>query len=100
MREVTVESALVDEAERAGGRAYKWASPGNAGIPDRIVVVPTQQCPCCGRRASVGAVELKRPGEVLRPLQQRQLETLQGLGMPAGWADTPAKARAFVRSLQ
>lgn len=34
MRERDIERILVDEVRRLGGRAYKWTSPGNAGVPD------------------------------------------------------------------
>ena len=40
MRERDVEKVLVDEVRRLGGRAYKWTSPGNAGVPDRMVIMP------------------------------------------------------------
>lgn len=31
---------LVDGIRKLGGRAFKWVSPGNDGVPDRIVVLP------------------------------------------------------------
>lgn len=99
MREVTVEQALNREAELLGGRALKWVSPGNAGIPDRIVVLPMERCPCCGTQARIGAIELKAPGKAPRKLQERQAEGLRALGMPVGWTDLPAGARTWVQGL-
>ena len=64
MREKDVEKILVDEVRRLGGRAYKWTSPGNAGVPDRIVIMP-------GRQPIF--VELKADGGVLSALQQVQI---------------------------
>jgi hypothetical protein len=40
MRERDVEQYLREQVKNAGGRAYKWVSPGNAGVPDRIVLFP------------------------------------------------------------
>lgn len=99
MREVTVEQALNGEAARRNGWALKWVSPGEAGIPDRIVILPMDRCPCCGTTARVGAVELKAPGKAPRRLQERQAERLRAVGLPVGWADTPGGARAWVQRL-
>ena len=33
MRERDIEKILTEEVKREGGRAYKWTSPGNAGVP-------------------------------------------------------------------
>lgn len=99
MREVTVEQALNGEAQRLGGKALKWVSPGAAGIPDRIVLLPMERCPCCGTQARIGAIELKAPGKEPRRLQERQAEDLRSIGMPVGWTDQPAGARAWVQGL-
>ena len=40
MLEKDIEKVLVAEVRKLGGRAYKWVSPGNGGVPDRIVVLP------------------------------------------------------------
>ena len=40
MREKDIERILVTEVKKLGGRAYKWTSPGNDGVPDRIVIFP------------------------------------------------------------
>lgn len=34
MREKDIEKILVAEVRKLGGRAYKWVSPGNDGVPD------------------------------------------------------------------
>ena len=39
MRESSIESKLRDEVKEVGGTAYKFVSPGNAGVPDRVVVL-------------------------------------------------------------
>ena len=71
MRERDIEKVLVDEVKRLGGRAYKWVSPGNAGMPDRIVIFP-------GRPPVF--VELKAWGGTLTALQEVQITRLEALG--------------------
>lgn len=71
MRERSVETYLREQVRRAGGIAYKWVSPGNNGVPDRIVIMP-------GGR--VVFVELKATGRKPTQLQQYQHERLRALG--------------------
>ena len=71
MREKDIEILLRDEMKKLGGRAYKWISPGNAGVPDRIVVFPD--------RPPV-FVELKSETGNLTALQEAQLALLAKLG--------------------
>ena len=61
MLEKDIERHLVAEVRKRGGEAYKFVSPAQRGVADRIVVMP-------GR---VWFVELKRPGGKLTPLQER-----------------------------
>lgn len=44
-KESEIEKVLVDEVRKAGGRAPKWISPGNVGVPDRIVFLPGRTLP-------------------------------------------------------
>lgn len=71
MRESAIESRLVREVERIGGMAPKWVSPGNRGVPDRLVILP-------GGRTIY--VELKAPGKPMRPMQKRWRRKLEELG--------------------
>ena len=63
MREKEIEKILRDEVRKLGGRAYKWVSPGNDGVPDRIVIV-----------------ELKTDRGRMTALQRLQGHRLQELG--------------------
>ena len=40
MLEKDIERKLVAGVKRSGGKAYKFVSPGNVGVPDRIVIWP------------------------------------------------------------
>lgn len=91
MKENLIERYLVAEARARGGLALKWTSPGSAGVPDRLVLLP-------GGR--LGALELKAPGQRLRPLQEVWQERLQALGLPVGWADGTEGVDAFLARLE
>lgn len=71
MKEKDLEKILVKEVRKLGGRAYKWVSPGNDGVPDRIVVFPNRW-PIF--------VELKADKGKLSALQAVQIKRLQELG--------------------
>lgn len=71
MRESTLERRLVREIKKIGGEAPKWVSPGNRGVPDRIILLPNGQ---------TVYVEMKAPGEALSPLQERWKRKLQNMG--------------------
>lgn len=71
MRERDIEKVLVDEVRKAGGRAYKFTSPGNDGVPDRIVLLPS---------GLVIFVELKTEVGRLTRLQRIQCERIKSLG--------------------
>lgn len=72
MLEKELEKKLVEKVKKLGGRAYKFVSPANAGVPDRLIVLPG---------GKVGFAEIKRPkiGKT-RTLQERQILFLMKLG--------------------
>lgn len=71
MLEREIEKKLVDGVRKLGGRAYKFVSPGNDGVPDRIVVLPG---------ISLVFVELKTETGRLSSLQNVQIKKLKDLG--------------------
>ena len=71
MRESVIEGKLRRLVTEKGGRFYKWTSPGNDGVPDRIAVFP-------GGR--VWFVELKTDKGRLADVQKYQQEVLRKLG--------------------
>lgn len=99
MRESDVEAMLVKAAARAGGLAAKHVSPGRAGDPDRLVVIPRPECPQCGSKAVVALVEVKRPGERPRPLQTRRMEEWASKGLRVAWVSTPDEVQEMVRGM-
>ena len=79
MMEKKLERKLVKAVEDCGAAAWKLSSPGRAGVPDRIVLLP-------GGR--VLFIELKRPGETQRPLQVYVAQQLRILGFPVEVVDS------------
>ena len=71
MLEKRIEQRLRDEVKKRGGLALKFVSPGFAGVPDRLVLMPD---------GNVGFVEIKAPGEVPRPIQLSRHKLLRQLG--------------------
>ncbi len=68
MKESTIEAQLVRMVHDRGGLCLKWVSPGNNGVPDRIVITST------GR---VIFVELKTEVGRLSPVQVMQIARLR-----------------------
>lgn len=66
-----IERKLVDGVRKNGGRAFKWVSPGNAGVPDRIIILP-------GGR--IIFIELKTETGAVRPVQKVMIGILRNLG--------------------
>lgn len=81
--EKTTEKYLRDEVRKIAGRAYKFVSPGNTGVPDRLVCLP-------GGKAVF--VELKSEGKHSTVIQKRQQGVLELLGF-AVYADVDTKAK-------
>ena len=71
MREKTIEQKLVKATKAVGGIAPKLTCPGWGGVPDRLILLP-------GKRLAF--VEVKGPGEQMRPLQVKRKRQLEALG--------------------
>ena len=71
MLEKDIEKYLTAKVKALKGKAYKWVSPGNAGVPDRIVFLP---------KGRIIFVELKAPGQKPTALQNRVHRMLADLG--------------------
>ena len=58
----------------------KFVSPGTSGVPDRLILLP-------GKRLAF--VEVKAPGETMRPLQVKRKRQLEALGFSVYCIDHP-----------
>ena len=90
MKEKEIETYLRMRISSFGGRAYKFVSPGNDGVPDRLVCLPG---------GKVIFVELKTAGGKLRPLQTAQIRRLQALGFPVLVINSKNQVDELIESL-
>jgi len=90
VRERDIEAYLRDEIRKAGGRAYKFVSPGNNGVPDRIVILPGGE---------VIFVELKAPGKKPTAIQSAQIAKIKALGCKVYVIDSKAGVDVFLREV-
>lgn len=68
MLEKKIEKIVCDYAKMKGLLCYKFVSPGNAGVPDRLFILPN------GR---VFFIEFKQSGKKPTPLQSRVIAQLE-----------------------
>lgn len=88
MREKEVEQYLRERVKMFGGKAYKFISPGNTGVPDRLVLFPA------GR---VAFIELKAPGKKPSPLQLMQQRKIRDLGFEVLVIDNKTDVDKFIQ---
>lgn len=67
MRESLIERKSCQFAKANGWLVYKFVSPSQSGVPDRLFI----------RDGAVVFVEFKAAGEQLRPLQQRIIANMR-----------------------
>lgn len=71
MNEKQVERRLTEGVKRQGGMCLKFVSPGNAGAPDRIIILPG---------GSVIFAELKSDTGRLSQIQKHTIGKMRDLG--------------------
>lgn len=88
MREKEIEEKLVAAIKSRKGLCWKFTSPGTAGVPDRIVLMPG---------GIIVFAELKAPGKKMRPLQLRRKQQLEALGFRVYCVDSKESIEEFIR---
>lgn len=91
MLEKEVEKFLVREVKKIGGVSFKFISPGNAGVPDRIVMLPN---------GKVVFVELKTDKGKLTKLQEVQIKKISNLGADARVLRGIEGVKEFINEIQ
>lgn len=88
-KESSVEDYLIAQVKAHGGDTRKVTYQGRKGAPDRWCFFP-------GNRLLI--VECKRPKKnKLDPLQEVEVEWLQGMGFNAGWLNTKEQVDTVIR---
>ena len=91
MLEKEIEKYVRCQVKKLGGLCLKFVSPGNAGVPDRIVMLP-------GGR--VWFVEFKQPGGRVKPLQAWWQNRLRRLGFSAQVVSSMGAAAEFIEMIR
>ena len=89
MLESDIEAKFRRAVIKAGGLCYKWVSPGQTGVPDRLVIID----------GKVWGVELKTETGRLSPVQHVQLQRLREHGLPCRVLYGLGDVDAFLREL-
>lgn len=89
--EQKLEQQLIHAVHKAGGKCYKFTSPGTAGMPDRLIILPG---------GHIGFVETKAPGKKPRPLQHHRHHQLRQLGAHVYTIDNPHHIHNIINEIQ
>ena len=90
-RESSIERYVGGAVKCLGGLWLKFTSPGNAGVPDRIVVLPN---------GDIFFVELKAEDGELTPQQIRQIERIEKRNAKVYVIRGKRQAQQFVHDLR
>lgn len=90
MKEAAIEARLVKMVRSRGGLCYKFVSPSNPGVPDRIVITP-------GGRTIY--VELKTEIGRLANIQRWQLDEMRRRGADVRVLKGLEEVKAFVEEV-
>lgn len=88
MGEKILERRLREEVKKMGGKAMKFVSPGNNGVPDRVVLFPNGKC-CF--------VEVKSTGKKPTPIQSVVHKEFRALGFHVWVIDTKEGLDLFLK---
>ena len=90
MLEKLIERKLVTIVKREGGVCPKFTSPGSAGWPDRLILLPG---------GKVAFAELKAPQGRLSPIQVQRHVQLRDLGFSVFVINDPAQIPQVIQML-
>ena len=91
MLEKEIEKYLRDKIKNLGGIAYKFISPSNNGVPDRIVLLP---------KGKIIFVELKNEHGKTSKMQDIQIERIRNLGFDVRIINSKQKVDEFINEIQ
>ena len=88
--EKILERKLVEKIKKLGGHAYKFVSPNQRGVPDRLCVLP---------HGITVFVELKTTGKKPTKLQELCMNELKALGQECVVIDSSVSLSLLLRDL-
>lgn len=86
-----IEAYLREQVKKIGGIAFKFTSPGYAGVPDRLLVLPN---------GIILFVETKDIGKELQPLQKSVINKLRALGARCEVVDSKEQINKLIHDIQ
>lgn len=89
MLEKDLERAVVNHCKMCGFVTYKFSSPSQRGVPDRIVIGP----------GGTLFLELKQFGKKPTKLQLHHIQMIKNAGGNADWADNILYARERINAI-
>lgn len=81
MKESQIEAKLVRMVRDRGGLCYKFVSPGNPGVPDRIVITPDGRSVYVELKTEVGRLAAIQEWQQ-REMKKRYLDVRVLKGLP------------------
>lgn len=91
MLEKQLEAKFRRRLIQAGAIPWKFTSPGVAGVPDRIILLPG---------GGVRFAEIKRPGGKPRPLQRYVMRRLREMGFKVDVVDSEEAIERIAREIE
>jgi len=85
--EKSIEAAIGRYAVSKGCLWWKFTSPNNASVPDRVVVTPN---------GVVAFMEIKRPPNKLTPAQMEKAKDLRERNALVDWTDNVEKGKRLI----
>ena len=86
-----IEKWLTKRIRILGGKSYKWTSPGNVGVPDRIYILP---------KGLVCFAELKTDTGQLSEAQKYQIRQLRERGAWVEVVRGMEEAKELIRKME
>jgi Holliday junction resolvase len=87
MRESALEAKIVKYCRENGILTYKFSSPSQRGVPDRVMM----------KDGKVLFLEVKAPGKEPTKLQLHEIEKIRKSGVFAVWADNYLGAELMLK---
>lgn len=91
LSESQLERKFYDKVKKLGGLPLKFVSPGRAGVPDRIILMPG---------GKIYFVEMKSEVRQTSPIQEYIFEKFAKLGFPVTIINSEETLKNFLREIE